>query len=170
MASWNRFDAALDRIEQALLTILSCLMILIAFSQIVLRNLFDTGLTWGDPLVRNLVLWVGFIGAALATREGKHINMDVVSRWLPEKMKIFVGALTSLFSFLICVALAYAAMKFIRNEAQMGNFFLLNVPSWVPQLILPMTFGLMALRFGSHALQSFSKALRKMTGSLGDEA
>jgi TRAP-type C4-dicarboxylate transport system permease small subunit len=77
---WERADAIIDRVEQTLVSIFLSVMILIAFLQIVLRNLFATGFTWGDPLVRNLVLWVGFIGAAIATREGKHISIDVVSQ------------------------------------------------------------------------------------------
>jgi len=160
MGLWDRLDAIIDRIEQFFLVLLLSIMILIAFMQIILRNLFDTGLTWGDPLVRNLVLWVGFIGAALATREGKHINMEVVSRWVPPQGKVFIGTLTSLFSSLICALLTYASLKFIRNEAQMGDLTFLKIPSWIPELILPVIFGLMALRFGFHALKNLSMALR----------
>jgi len=160
MGSWDRLDAMIDRIEQFFLVLLSGLMILIALLQIVLRNLFDTGLAWGDPLVRNLVLWVGFIAAALATREGKHINMEVFSRWVPPRGKVFIGTLTSLFSSLVCASLTYASLKFIRNEAQMGDLTFLKIPSWIPELILPVTFGLMALRFGFHTLKNLSMALR----------
>ena len=160
MGSWDRLDAIIDRVEQFLLVLLSGLMIFIALLQIVLRNLFDTGLAWGDPLVRNLVLWVGFIAAALATREGKHINMEVFSRWVPPRGKVFIGTLTSLFSSLVCALLTYASLKFVRNEAQMGDLTFLKIPSWIPELILPVTFGLMALRFGFHTLKNLSMALR----------
>lgn len=149
---WEQVDATIDRVEQTLIVTFLSFMILIAFLQIVLRNLFFTGLDWGDSLLRNLVLWIGFIGATLATREGKHINIDVVSRWLPSLGKNIVTLITHLFSFLICCLLTYAALKFIKNEAQMGNRTFLNIPAWVPEMILPMTFGLMTLRFG---LRSF---------------
>lgn len=160
MGFWDRLDALIDRMEQFFLVLLSSLLILIAFFQIVLRNLFGTGLAWGDPLVRNLVLWVGFIGAALATREGKHINLEVISRWVPPRGKVFIGILTSLFSSLVCALLTYASLKFVRNEAQMGDLTFLRLPSWIPELILPIVFGLMALRFGFHALKNLSTALR----------
>jgi TRAP-type C4-dicarboxylate transport system permease small subunit len=143
-----------DRIEQTLLVILLSVMILLAFSQIVLRNLFATGLAWGDPLVRNLVLWVGFIGAALATREGKHINIDVFSRWLPSLGKTIVGVINPLFSFFICCLLCFAALKFVKNEAQMGSVIFSRIPAWIPPIILPMTFGLMAFRFGLLSLKN----------------
>jgi len=160
MDHWKRLDKIIDRMEQRLLVTLLSLMILIAFSQIVLRNLFDTGLAWGDPLVRNLVLWVSFIGATLATKEGKHINIDVVSRWMPPRGKILVEAITGLFSSLICALMSFAALKFIKNEAQMGGGTFLGIPLWIPEIILPITFALMALRFSLHSLNNFSMTLR----------
>jgi TRAP-type C4-dicarboxylate transport system permease small subunit len=154
MHRWERIDAVIDRIEQTLVSILLSVMILVAFFQIVLRNLFSTGLTWGDPLVRNLVLWVGFIGAAIATRERKHISIDVVSQWVPSRRKIFLEVTIDVSSFIICGLLTFAAVKFIRNEALMGSVTFLGISAWIPELILPITFGLMTLRYGFRTLKT----------------
>jgi TRAP-type C4-dicarboxylate transport system permease small subunit len=152
---WQRVDEIISQVEQTLLVVLLSSMIFVAFSQIVLRNLFATGLTWGDALVRNLVLWVGFIGAALATKEGNHINIDVVSQWMPSLGKTIIAGITHLFSFLICGLMTFASLKFIKNEVQMGNVAFLGIPSWIPEIILPITFILMAFRFGLRSIQSF---------------
>jgi C4-dicarboxylate transporter, DctQ subunit len=155
MRRWERVDAVIDRVEQTLVSIFLSIMILIAFLQIVLRNLFATGLTWGDPLVRNLVLWVGFIGAAIATREGKHISIDVVSQWVPSRGKIVIEVIIHVSSFIICGLLTFAAVKFVRNEALMGSVTFQGISSWIPELILPITFGLMTLRYGFRSLKTF---------------
>jgi len=147
MDRWEHLDEIIDRVEQILLVILLSLMIFIAFLQIVLRNVFTTGLTWGDPLVRNLVLWIGFVGATLATKEGKHINIDIVSKWFPSLERNLIECMTHLFSFFVCGLLTYAALKFIKNEAQMGTVTFFGIPSWIPEMILPVTFGLMTFRF-----------------------
>ncbi len=155
MHHWERVDAIIDRVEQTLVSIFLSVMILIAFLQIVLRNLFATGLSWGDPLVRNLVLWVGFIGAAIATKEGKHISIDVMSQWAPPRGKIVIEVIIHVASFIICGLLTFAAVKFIRNEALMGTVTFLGIRAWVPELILPITFGLMTLRYGFQSLKTF---------------
>jgi C4-dicarboxylate transporter DctQ subunit len=160
MGRWERADEIIDRVEQTSLVILLSSMIVIAFLQIVLRNLFSTGLSWGDSLVRNLVLWVSFIGAAIATKEGKHINIDVVSRWLPLLGRDMMAFLIQLFSFSISGLLTFAAFKFIKNEAQMENTVFLRIPAWIPEMILPIVFGLMAIRFGFRSLRNFSELLR----------
>jgi TRAP-type C4-dicarboxylate transport system permease small subunit len=163
MGRWERADEIIDRVEQTSLVILLSAMIGIAFLQIVLRNLFSTGMSWGDSLVRNLVLWVSFIGAAIATKEGKHISIDVVSRWMPLLGRNLMAFLIRLFSFLICCLLTFAALKFIKNEAQMGSAVFLGIPAWIPEIILPIIFGLMAVRFGFHSLGDFF-AILKMKG------
>jgi C4-dicarboxylate transporter DctQ subunit len=153
MDRWERMDEIIDWVEQTLLITLLSFMILTAFLQILLRNAFATGLAWGDSLVRNMVLWIGFIGATLATREGKHISLDVLSRWVPFLGKPLIDFVTHLFSFLVCGLLAIAALKFIENEIQMGTVSFLEIPSWIPETILPLTFGLMTLRFGFRSLK-----------------
>jgi TRAP-type C4-dicarboxylate transport system permease small subunit len=67
MRKLEQWNETLGRVEKFLIVVMLSMMILVAFLQIVLRNAFSTGISWGDPLVRYLVLWVGFIGASLAT-------------------------------------------------------------------------------------------------------
>ena len=156
MDRWERLDEAIDRIETIIIVLFLSAMMLIAFLQIFLRNVFTTGLTWGEMILRNLVLWIGFIGATLATREGKHINIDVVSRSLPPLVRILVEAAIHLFSFVICGLLTYASLKFVMNEAEMKTMTVAGIPAWVMEVILPLTFGLMAFRFALRAVKSFS--------------
>ncbi len=154
---WEKADEAIAKVEQILIVTFLSSMISVAFLQIVLRNVFSTGFDWGESFLRNLVLWIGFIGATLATQEGKHINIDIVSRWLPSLGKNIVMLITHLFSFFVCCLLTFAALKFIRNEVQMGNRTLLNIPAWIPEIILPITFGLMTLRFGLRFFKTLSE-------------
>jgi TRAP-type C4-dicarboxylate transport system permease small subunit len=164
MNIWNKLDKKISRLETVLITILLTLMILMAFFQIVLRNFFATGIDWGDSLIRYLVVWVAFIGAAVATREGKHITIDLLSRWLTGSGRTGVQALTCFISAGICSLLTIAAVRFIWFEAQMGGRTFLNLPVWVPELIMPITFGLMALRFLMGMFDGIGKIVHRNGG------
>lgn len=157
MARWERWDAHLARAELWLLTVSLSLMISVAFVQIVLRNALATGLSWGDALVRYLVLWIGFIGAAAATREGTHIHIDVFSQKLSGRLKKAVEVGADLISAITCLLLTIAAVKFTRVEALMGGHVFGTVASWIPQTIMPAVFTLMAIRFFMHALSAISR-------------
>ncbi len=147
MNHWARLDRWIGHIEKILLSAMLTAIILVTFLQILLRNFFDTGLPWGDSFVRYLVLWVGFAGAALATREGSHINIDVLSRWLPGVSRTVNLLVIHLFSCLVCAILAYASFVFVNNERLMGGTVFLYVPVWLMQLVLPITFALMTFRY-----------------------
>lgn len=146
----SRIGAVLLAVERGLLVLLFSLMILLAFSQVVLRNVFSTGIIWADPLLRNAVLWIGFFGASLATREDKHIRIDILGRYLKPRAAAAAGALTDLFTLAVCLVLADASRTFVLNEIEfhdalvtIGGF---AVPTWWSQLILPAGFLLISLR------------------------
>ena len=145
--SYNQIDRFISRIEKGLIVILLSVMVILAFSQIILRNFFSTGLSWGEPLVRYLVLWVGFTGAALATREGKHITIELFSVLKAGKTYRTPAVISHLCSTVICCLLTVAAVKFLWFESQMGSTTFFKIPVWVPELIIPITFGLMSIRY-----------------------
>jgi TRAP-type C4-dicarboxylate transport system permease small subunit len=149
-------DQKISRVEQFLISVLLAVMILLAFCQIVLRNFFSTGIDWGDSFVRYLVVWVGFLGAAIATKEDKHIAIDVLSRWITGIGGHAIQFLSHLTSTVICGLLAWAGLKFIWFEAQMGGTTFFNLPIWIPELIIPVTFVLMTLRYTIRLLSVFS--------------
>ena len=150
-------DEKISRLEQILLAVLLTVMILLAFGQIVLRNFFATGIDSGDSLVRYLVVWVGFMGAAIATKEGKHITIDVLSRWITGKGRKPIRFISHLSSAVVCGLLTWAGIRFIWFEAQMGGTAFFNLPIWVPELIIPLTFGLMTLRYTLRLIHEFSR-------------
>ncbi len=135
------------RLIDCLLCLLLVAMIILACLQITLRTFFSNGLLWIDPLLRNLVLWCGMLGAVVATRENKHIGIDVVGYLAPEQIKPWIGVVIDLFSFLVSTVLAWAAITFVRNEALFGGSSLLSLPSWIWNLIFPTAFCLISIHF-----------------------
>ncbi len=138
---------AIHYIEDGALILALTSMLVIALLQIVLRNFFDVGLLWIDPFLRILVLWVAMLGAMVATREGHHISIDVVSRYVPEGIARYLGVMTSLAAAAICATIAWTSTEFIRYEYEDGTIAFASVPTWVCQAILPIGFAVMALRF-----------------------
>jgi len=140
------------RLEDGVLVALLLTMISLAVSQIVLRNGFDTGITWADSLLRVLVLWIALIGALVATRQQQHINIDLISRFLPVTAKRFVSATVALFSAAVCGMLAYYCFDFVKMEYEAPSMAFASIPTWWCESIMPIGFGLMSLRFVCHAL------------------
>ena len=119
-----KFDLSLEYAENVIIVATLSSMVILAFLQVVLRNFFDTGLLWGDILLRHLVLWVGFFGASLATRQEKHINVDILTKLLPSKVVPYVKLVVNIFAVVINIILAKASWIFLSFEKEAGTTYL----------------------------------------------
>ena len=125
--------------------------IFLASAQILLRNFFDSGIVWADSALRILVLWIGMIGAMFASRNKKHIRIDVLSHYLPYKLRDNIWRFTEIVTAFVCGLAAYFSIEFIKYEYEDGLIAFANVPVWVCELIIPIAFIIMALRYFVYA-------------------
>src|SRR5262245_23066980 len=150
----SRALVVLHALESGFLAALLAAMLVFSFLQILLRNVAHTGWVWVDPLLRHLLLWIGFIGGMLATRVDQHINVDAVTRAFSLRVRRRVHALTSLAAATTCLFLAGACMAFARDEAAAGTTSFLDVPTWRLLLVMPVALWIMCARFTRHALDA----------------
>lgn len=155
----DRILVTLRRVEDFILAALLSVLIAMAAVQILSRNLFETGIVWGDVLVRILVLWLGLVGAMVATRNDKHISIDIIGRHLPNSAKRIVDGISKLFSAAICSIVAYYSLRFVLAEVNEGGLAFWKVPTWVCEAIIPFSFTVMALRYLFMSLKSISKTV-----------
>lgn len=141
------FDKWLESAEKAVLSLLFFALLGIATAQIVLRNGFDSGLSWGDDVIQVLVLWIGFAGAIYAARRGQHINIDVISRFLPEQGAQLMYRIVFLLTAILCAFAAYHSWLFIEIEREDGMNAFLTVPVWLTEVIIPIGFAAIAVRY-----------------------
>jgi TRAP-type C4-dicarboxylate transport system permease small subunit len=134
-------------LEDSFLIMLLGSMIFLAVTQIVLRNVFDSGLQWIDPLLRLLVLWVGMAGAMVATREDHHISIDVFTRSMSTHVQQAVRVFTDVFTCLVAAIIAFHAVRLVQMDREAESIAFAAIPSWVCELILPLAFGVIALRY-----------------------
>jgi len=144
--------------ENALLIAMLALMVSLAAAQILLRNFLDTSIHGADQMLRLLVLWVALLGAVAASREGKHIHVDAIARWLPGRIRSGVAALTDLFTLSMCLLLAWQSLRFMQSARESGEMALGSLPVWVAELILPLGFALIALRYGLRFMHHVQQA------------
>ncbi len=149
--------------ENALLVFMLAAMVLLAAAQIVLRNFLGVSLEWTDQALRLLVLWVAFLGAVAASREGKHIHVDAVARWLPGRARGWVGSITDLFTVVVCLALAWESVRYLLKSYDTAEKAFGVLPVWLASAILPLAFSLIALRYGLRLVHHVRQGLGRET-------
>jgi TRAP-type C4-dicarboxylate transport system permease small subunit len=143
--------ARAERIGRMIETVLLCtavaVMIGLAALQIVMRDGFGAGFGWVDEALRVLVLWVGMLGAVVASREHRHLAVDVVSHYLSVSQRRLVLIGVDACTAAICFTLAWVSGAFVLGSAHSGERLIEVIPAWLVQSILPVGFFLIAYRY-----------------------
>ncbi len=134
-------------VEDGILVSILLAMILLAGFDILARTLFGGGVAWIAPLLKVMVLWVGLLGALLATRTREHIAIDIVARVAPLTLRQILLVITSLFSAVVCLIIAWYSQQFVHFSKEFGDIAFARLPAWPFQSIIPICFLLMGLRF-----------------------
>lgn len=148
----NRILRFVHTTEDWLLILLTASIVCLSALQILLRNLFDSGITWISPLLGVMVFWIGMLGALVATRDHSHIKINVLSVYLSEKQQVIAQVIVNLFSTAVCLVLAYYALEFLKLDLDSTTKAFANVPVWVAEVIMPVTFTVMGIRFLIYAI------------------
>ena len=159
---FNKFEKAGSLAEDAVLLIILISMILLAGTQIFLRNFFDASLFWGDEMLRLMVLWLTVAGGMAASRMDRHISIEVLDRFLPDRIIVVTQVIIDLFTAAICALFSWHSARFVMSSYEYGDTLMKNTPAWMLQIILPVGFGLMAYR---HVVNAIKRPLNKNSDS-----
>ena len=143
--------------EAFLLGSLLIVMITTAIIQILLRNFFASGIAWVDPLQRSIVLWIGFLGATMATKQGRHISIDALSRFFTGTSQLTVRIVTDLAATIVSIILSSAAYTFLHDEWGAGDRTYLGLYTWMIAFIIPLGFGIISYRFFYRVISHFKE-------------
>jgi len=152
VADWLRKAGVwLRRGENGLAALAILLMAVLPVLEILLRALLKTGIPGSTNYVQHLTLWVGFLGAMLASRQKKHLALATGADRLPARAKPVVSALTAAVSAGVAAALAHAAWEFVKTEMEAPKKIADWLPLHVAQIVMPAAFAVIALRFVAQA-------------------
>lgn len=140
-------------IENGLLVGMLGAMIFFAAYQVLARNLFDSGILWGDSLVRILVLWITLLGAMVASRDDSHIRMELLSQFLNDEGRKLLRRFGSVFTCVVCGAFAWYSFQFVKQDYDAQIMAFNGVPAWLCEAIMPVGGGIMCLRYFIHVFK-----------------
>jgi C4-dicarboxylate transporter, DctM subunit len=141
----------LSALEDGIAALALAAMVVLPLAEIVVRRLFGVGLPGSGPFVQHLTLWIGFLGAAIAAREGKLLSL-ATGTFIPEgRPRQVASAFASAVAACMSTILAWGAVQLVLSEREVGSIIAAGVPTWVGELALPIGFTLIALRLAWRA-------------------
>ncbi|WP_315834268.1 TRAP transporter small permease [Bradyrhizobium prioriisuperbiae] len=157
-------DRLLDlycRALKAIIAVMLAVMVALVFGNVVLRYIFNSGITVSEELSRWLLVWLTFLGAVVALREHAHLGVDTLVRRLSPASKR------------ICFILNYGLMLFADALLLKGSWAqtLINWGDRAPATGLSVgIFYLAGVVFGVSAAVVLLFDLIRVLGGDGSEA
>ena len=158
----------LEHLEEGLVAFLMAAMTLTAFSQVVARYVFNYSFVWALELNTVFFAWLIFLGMSYGVRVNAHIGIDAVTKMLAPAAQRAVGMVGAALCAIYAVIVLVGGWNYVSKMIDVGiDMQDLPIPQWVPRLVLPIGFALLAVRFG----QAFVRLWRgESTRLLADEA
>lgn len=136
--------AVLDRTLKYALTLLSVILTVSVFLQVLIRFVFKYPLPWTEEVARIAFVYCIFVGATIAVRENSHLRVDFLLVILPKRVAraaVFLGML------LVGVFLVFVTWQgvvlVLATGVQMSP--VMQVPFKHLYLILPVSGAIMLL-------------------------
>lgn len=107
--------------------ILTGLMVLFVFLNVVLRTFFNSGLTWSEELARYLFVYVTYIGAISAMRSNGHLGVDTLLSRVKPRAQMAMYMLSQFTIMIIMFVLVRGAYKMVLQNMD-SRTAALNIP------------------------------------------
>jgi len=134
------------RLEDLFASLALLVMVVLPLAEIVWRKALGRGIPASGPIVQHLTLWVGFLGAAIAARDGKLLAL-ATGTFLPKgAWRRSADILAAAFGACASVVLAWGGWQMASIEREAGTTIGAGIPTWIAQIVLPVTFAIIAVR------------------------
>jgi tripartite ATP-independent transporter DctM subunit len=134
-------------------------MVLLASAELAIRRFGGNGLPGAGPIVQHLTLWLGFLGAMVAAREGRILSLATSEYLPPGGLRRAAAIVAGFVGAAAASLLAVACWQLMWIERQFGGEIALGIPVWVGQAVLPVAFAFVAVRLARGADERWSGRL-----------
>ena len=145
--------------ERWALVVIVLAMVLLPTLEAAVRRVTGSGVPGAAVYTQHLTLWVGFLGAMLATSTGNHLALSTVdflrAGWPRELARAFDSAVTTL----VCALLAYASFDMVLLDKGRVDTLAGGVPEWWFEVVMPLGFAVMSIRGAMKAPSRGAKAV-----------
>ena len=143
-----KLKVAAERIEKGALVAAFLLAIVLPLADTLGRPLGGLHVPGSASYLKQITLWLAFLGGLLAVREGKHLTLSTVELF-PEgsRRRRVVRVLTYAVAAAVTAVLAYGSFEVVMADRQQGQLLPIGLPVWVSECVMPLAFALMAVRF-----------------------
>ncbi|MYG51168.1 MAG: TRAP transporter small permease [Rhodospirillaceae bacterium] len=169
----QRLLRILDRIEDAMSFGAVLLLVAITLAvclEVFMRYALNDPLVWVVEFAEYALLYICFLGAAWALREGNHVRVDVFLYAFSQRWRQRFGVVSSVLGLGIALVLLIWGVGATWEKFVTGAYkpTVVEFPSWIVLLCIPVGSLILALRFLRHTIEFAAGTRSDRTGYEAD--
>jgi len=128
--------------------LMGCMAFIVTY-EVIMRYVFNSPTGWTIEFVPFMILWGGFVGAALTLKRDRHIRVDILIRYLSPKSQTIMSVFTTTIGIVFCSALFVEGINMVIQTKELGTRTsgTFELPIFIPQLCVPVGAALLVLQF-----------------------
>jgi C4-dicarboxylate transporter DctM subunit len=132
--------------EEIIASAVLAAIVLLLLIEIVFRPWYGYVIPGSQIFVRHLTMWVALLGGALAARDGRHLAFATGTFLRHARTRRTAEVAAAAVAAAIAIILCLGAVTLVREEREFGTRLTAGLNTWMSQLVLPIGFGLIAIR------------------------
>ncbi len=142
MASVGTAGCWLERAIEGAMVLTLIAELVVVFTNIVLRSLFGIGLDWVQEVSQIALVFLTFVGGALAYRRGAHMRVHAGIQALPERARPYVSAAVDATIFAVALIVTWQSADRLALGGQSTTPMLGLPTGW---MTAPLTVGMLVM-------------------------
>ncbi len=157
-----------NKFETNILVISLAIMVIVIFTNVVMRYIFNSSLSWSEEFARYLFVWFSWIGVSAGVKDNEHLRVEFLSMALvkrgflkaDEAIKIVVSLVWLATSWIV----AYYGYDIIMAQIDMNVLTpAMRIPVWTAYLSIPVCSFVVGIRLILNIITSAKVVFGKST-------
>jgi TRAP-type C4-dicarboxylate transport system permease small subunit len=143
-----RYLRGLYTVEGLLAGAVFVLLVAVTLLGVVMRYVLHSPLPWMIEIQLAGMVWIAFLGSAVAFRYGAHVAIEIIVDRLPRKARVIGEIVIAVIVYILLAYLVYSSVAYLENFVKSGRSTpLLEIPYYIVYGVAPLSCVLMAISY-----------------------
>lgn len=148
----------LDKLEEYTMTVLTIIMTVLIFLQVVMRYIFKDSPAWTEELSRYIFLWAIWIGASYGVKTRSHVRLTILTSRLNSRVQDAVNVIVWFLWLGFIIFLVFKGFELVGTFLASGQTSTaMHIPMWIAYASVPVGCTLMVFRLLQNAYYAIKK-------------
>ncbi len=155
-----------NTVEHNALVISLAIMVVVIFTNVIMRYIFNNSLSWSEELARYLFVWFSWLGVSAGLKDNEHLRVELLSVALAKRGLVKANEILSIIVALIWLAttaiVAYYGVEVLMSQIELNVVTpAMRMPVWIGYLSVAACSVIVGIRLIANIVGHLKKLFGK---------